>query len=325
MEGQNTYFKNFRIERVSKEKAEDIAFLFKAVFNAIASEEAINNKHLNCNGKHKFIGYIAYDDETNTPVAYYAVYPRFMLFKGERILTAQSGDTMANPNWRKKSGLFVKLAELTFDLCKQVDIDLVTGFPNELSYLTFVKKLKFLELPKLVELQLLENKFELRRISHRSKLFKSLHVKWIKFIFGLLSGKGEMFQNSNKQNESLSFVDRDLSFFESKNTNNKVLISINKVSLLIKLYYEINTIEIGDIESCDDKKLASVVKRLKLATRLGGLRFLKFQSCTNSHLYVKLSPLSNCKGKASLFIFREFKNKIPHSSISLQLLDSDGF
>jgi hypothetical protein len=325
MEGQNICFKNFRLERICKEKAKDIAFLFKVVFNSIASEEAINNKHLNCSGEHKFIGYIGYDNYSNTPVGYYSVYPRYMLFEGERILTAQSGDTMANPDFKKKSGLFVKLAELTFDLCKDVGINLVTGFPNSLSYLTFIKKLNFTELPKLVELQFVENKFELRRITHKSDILKKLHVRWINLIFRVLFGKGKVFQNSNQQNKNLSFVDRDKSFFQSKRTNNKFLISCKGVNLLVKSYYEINQIEIGDIEFCDDKSLISVLKRLKLLTRIGGLRFLSYQSSNNDVLHGRLLPLSYSQNEASLFILRDIKKKVPHSLISLQLIDSDGF
>jgi hypothetical protein len=325
MGGQNFYFKHFRIERISEGKSKDIAFLFKVVFNALATEEAINQKHLSCNGEHKFIGYIAYDKESNTPVAHYAVYPRYMIYQGERVLTAQSGDTMANPNFRKKSGLFAKLAELTFSLCEEVGVDLVTGFPNSFSYLTFVKKLNFLDLPKLFELQFVENKFELRRFTHKSKILVNLHQVWIRLVFRVLFGKGNMFQNSNEQNIDLSYVDRDKSFFESKKTYNKLLISHKGISLLIKVYFEINRIEIGDIETCDDKCLLTILKKLKMATRFGGLRFLNYQSSVNASLYKKLLPFSNPGNEASLFILREFKNKIPHSSISLQLLDSDGF
>ena len=97
------------------------------------------------------------------------------------------------------------------------------------------------------------------------------------------------------------------------------------ISLLVKVYFEINRIEIGDIETCDDKCLLTILKKLKMATRFGGLRFLNYQSSVNSSLYKKLLPFSNSGSEASFFILREFKNKIPPSSISLQLLDSDGF
>lgn len=50
---------------------------------------------------------------------------------GDRVfLTAQSADTMTHPLFRNK-GLFTRLARLTFDLCKQVGIAFVFGFPNQ--------------------------------------------------------------------------------------------------------------------------------------------------------------------------------------------------
>jgi penicillin-binding protein-related factor A (putative recombinase) len=324
MKEEVTHFKNFRIEKLSKETTKDVALLFKIVFNSKTSEETINNKHINCNGDHKFIGYIAYDNESNIPVAYYAVYPRYMIHKGQTFLGAQSGDTMANPNFKRK-GIFAQLAELTFEHCEKIGIDIVTGFPNKFSYLTFIKNLKFNELEKLGELEFIQNKFEIHRITNKNSFLKTVHIKYIRLLFSLLFRKGVSFQNSNKNNKELTYVVHDDKYFSLKNHENKVLISIKGVNVLLKLHYEINQIEIGDIDSTQETELTKIISTLRLATRLSGLRFLNFQSTKNSFLYPRLKPTSKSQKDVSTFIIKDLTGKVSFDTVSLLICDSDGF
>jgi len=64
------------------------------------------------------------------PVAYYGVMPCFIQYKGEIILSAQSGDTMTHPQYRHK-GLFVELSKITFQLCRAAGVKTHFGFPPE--------------------------------------------------------------------------------------------------------------------------------------------------------------------------------------------------
>src|SRR4051812_44590389 len=59
------------------------------------------------------IGFLAIHNETNSPAAYYGVFPVMLLINGRQVLAAQSGDTMTHKNHQKK-GLFVQLAKITF-------------------------------------------------------------------------------------------------------------------------------------------------------------------------------------------------------------------
>lgn len=88
------------------------------------------------------IGYIAYHDETAEPAAYYGVFPCLGTINGKSTLMAQSGDTMTNPKHGRK-GLFVALANATYALAKEENIEVVFGFPNANSFPGFKKRLNW--------------------------------------------------------------------------------------------------------------------------------------------------------------------------------------
>src|SRR5205085_10256014 len=87
----------------------------------------------------EYVGYVAYNTQ-GIAVAYYGVVPCILQCGDEKILSAQSADTMTHPGFRYK-GMFVELSNITFDLCKKSGIKIVFGFPNQNSYHGAVHKL----------------------------------------------------------------------------------------------------------------------------------------------------------------------------------------
>lgn len=74
-------------------------------------------------------------------VASYGVIPEFYLVNGKQRVVWQSMDTMTDPAYQRR-GLFISLANMTFDHLETVDSDfLLVGIPGDASYPGFTKKL----------------------------------------------------------------------------------------------------------------------------------------------------------------------------------------
>ena len=129
----------YRIEKLSDQNIQDLIPIYKNAVNDEIDPLLLKNKFDTEFTGFKNVGYIAYSPK-NEPAAFYGVLPCFLNYEGEKILIAQSGNTMTHKKHRRKN-LFVILAEKTFEYCRENNIKLVYGFPNEFSYLSFVKKL----------------------------------------------------------------------------------------------------------------------------------------------------------------------------------------
>ena len=131
---------NYAFARLDATNLKDLYTLFAAVYNKPCPQSYFERKYDTAYTGVTYIGYLAYLD--TRPVAYYGVVPTVLSIRQQRVLAAQSCDTMTHPAHQKK-GLFVKLAKQTIDLAKQEGIHLVFGFPNQNSYPGFIKHLGF--------------------------------------------------------------------------------------------------------------------------------------------------------------------------------------
>src|SRR5882672_9602253 len=131
--------KEYVIERLNNDRLKDMESLYKAVYGIAAPENYFLKKYDTAYTGAEYLGYIAYNKE-NIAVAYYGVMPCFIQYNNEIILAAQSGDTMTHPGFRYK-GMFVELSKITFELCREVGIRFIFGFPNQNSYHGAVNKL----------------------------------------------------------------------------------------------------------------------------------------------------------------------------------------
>ena len=131
----------YSLVRLNDENFEDLLVIYKSAFGIDPSIDDLRKTFNTSNFVDKNVGYIAYFNEKE-PAAFYGVFPCFMNINGKKTLVCQSWDTMTHANHRRK-GLFIKLAKKTYDLCENLGIKLVFGFPNENSYPGFVKKLNW--------------------------------------------------------------------------------------------------------------------------------------------------------------------------------------
>ncbi|MCS6935474.1 MAG: GNAT family N-acetyltransferase [Chitinophagales bacterium] len=133
----------FDYVRIREDLYPAFAKLFRSSFNMNIRLEQIQKKFDTCYTGALHQGYFAIDKQTGNFAAFYGVFPMIAQFGNDRVLCAQSGDTMTHPNYRGK-GLFIKLAKMTYDLCRDENIHFVFGFPNKNSYPGFVNKLKWI-------------------------------------------------------------------------------------------------------------------------------------------------------------------------------------
>jgi hypothetical protein len=129
----------YRFERFSKEKIEDLRFLLNSPTQNL-SHSFFEKKFNTAFTGISYVGFIAYHRSTHQPAAFYGVFPVFLEINGAPILAAQSGDTITHPAHQKK-GLFISLAKLTYNLCIELKIQIVFGFPNQNSSPGFFRKL----------------------------------------------------------------------------------------------------------------------------------------------------------------------------------------
>ena len=83
-------------------------------------------------------------DQSDLLAGHYAVISYNVTSNAKKIRAVQSLDTFTNPSYQRQ-GIFVELAEKTYQSAKDDGVELVFGFPNQNSYLGFVKKLGFID------------------------------------------------------------------------------------------------------------------------------------------------------------------------------------
>lgn len=128
---------DYTIERLTDSNISDLSILFANVYNRLLPPAFFSGKYNTKAFGPENLGYIAYSSN-KTPVSFYGVIPCHLNIDGDKILAAQSADTMTHPKHRKK-GLFLALARMTYHLAYNNGIEFIFGFPNQHSMPGFHK------------------------------------------------------------------------------------------------------------------------------------------------------------------------------------------
>lgn len=247
----------YRFERLTDANLKDLLFLYKEAFNEIESLSFLQKKYNTDFAGVKNIGFIAYEAINHSPVAYYGVFPVLLEFKQQQIIAAQSGDTMTHPNHRGK-GLFITLAKMTYDLAKEVGIELVFGFPNANSYPGFVKKLSWQHYSNVNHYKLKASVIPFDKLVKRFSFLKPMQQ--ILLPSSLPISPSEQFPNSIMlQNPLQGGVSHHLAFFAYKTYYPSFVINICGVKCWVKID---GRLWVGDIEFCKEEKFNEVVDAL---------------------------------------------------------------
>jgi hypothetical protein len=211
------------------------------------------------------MGFLAIHNETNSPAAYYGVFPVMLLINGRQVLAAQSGDTMTHRNHQKK-GLFVELAKITFETCRERGLEIVFGLPNTNSYHGFTKRLnwKHVDDVERFDLKTSLKTFPLPKLFYRLGLKNLYHSYADRLLKKYIIPAPADFTNSIQTD--FGKILRNGAYLEYKNERNKFFLRINEATCWVKLS---DVFWIGDVDAYDKLDSAVLHKLKQLAFKLG--------------------------------------------------------
>src|SRR4030095_7867704 len=275
---KNDISTQFRIERLNKSRLNDLLRLHKIIYNSRFPNDHFPKKYDTAFTGVQYVGYVAYDRE-NIPIAYYGVIPCFIQCNGRILLAAQSADTMTHPLHSHK-GLFVKLAQCTYDLCKENGILLVFGFPNQNSRKGFVDRLgwtiaesmyRFTIPVKSIPIETLFARFGLKRWIY-AKYFKSVLKNFLTTQKGL---------SNSVILEGFGGVYRDNKYLAYKTYSRTIVIAVGNAKVWMKIK---NGLDIVDIDLGIEEFRLTIESLREIARRLGVTQ-ISFQISAGTRLY----------------------------------------
>jgi len=220
--------------KLNADNLEDLRELFVACGKSVSKSD-LSRKYSTESFENEYVGYLAYDKLEQKAVAFYGVLPVIAEFKGEQVRVAQSADTVTHPNYRKR-GLFIKLALLTVDLCKSLNIKVLFGIPNENSLHGFVKHLDW----EIKDYYLVYEKkiftLPINYFLHKYRLFTKLYYHYTRLLKRIIFGNDVFFSELERTAEEFQIRDSELyhkykigpGVYEVSNADFKLLFSVHK-------------------------------------------------------------------------------------------------
>lgn len=276
----------FTVQRLQDEHFELLVPLYKKAFSKLITADFLRKKFDTtsiCGIKN--IGFLAIDEQGNA-AAFYGAFPCFASNGSHDVLVAQSGDTMVDPQHRRKK-LFVQLALATFDLCKSEGVAAIFGFPNIYSFPSFVKKLSWTHIHNIhayhKKVKCLPFLRLTQRIRFLNPLVKSLQV----YLLNRKSADGHQFQSilENRSHYTLTKSANFLHYKSSDTTKQFIKLAGVKVWLKPSPMFLL----VGDIEACDEAKFKVILAALEKLAFWMGIPHLRFQASHDTKLIALVS------------------------------------
>ncbi len=309
--------KDYCFERLSKKNLSDLNVLHSTVYNKPHSTGYFLKKYDTAYTGVEYAGFIAYNNQ-HDPVAFYGVIPCFIRYNEQLLLTAQSADTMTHPKYRYK-GLFVQLANLTFDLCKEEGIGFIFGFPNQNSLHGFLIKLQW-QMTETMDCYIIPTGiFSVENIATKMPFLKRLYKIYQQQILKKYLQPQKGIENSVFKDE-FAGVNRNAQYFDHKTYHATQVIKIGQSLLWIRLK---NGFIIGDI-NCTDEDFDDTMNAVKKLARKLGLKQIQFHT---SH-QTKLSALfgQSYRSIPSFHVlFKDLGARIQFEKIKFTFADVDTF
>ncbi|HEY4194740.1 MAG TPA: GNAT family N-acetyltransferase [Mucilaginibacter sp.] len=307
----------YRIERLSKSNIASLDKLYNEVYGRPKPVDFYVKKYETSYTGVEHVGYIAFNENKN-PIAFYAVIPCFIRNGDTLYLAAQSADTMTHPKYQFK-GLFVQLANLTFDLAQEEGISLIFGFPNQNSLHGFLVRLKWSMTETLDYYNIPTGLPSIGGVTKRIPFLNKFYTQYQQYILKdyLVTRKG--IENSVFK-DGFAGVNRNALYLNYRTYQDTQVIKIGEAFLWVKIS---DTFIIGDI-NCREEEFDHVMDEVKkLATKLG----LKSVGFHTSH-QTKLSALFSARYQAvpSFYVlFKDLGARIPLDKIKFTYADVDTF
>ncbi|HTE00446.1 MAG TPA: GNAT family N-acetyltransferase [Mucilaginibacter sp.] len=313
----NIEIKGYHIERLSRKNIHSLNMLHDMVYGKPHEADYFVKKYDTAYTGVEYTGYIAYD-EKELPIAYYGVIPCFVRDNDRLYLAAQSADTMTHPKYRFK-GLFVQLANLTFDLCTEEGVSIIFGFPNQNSLHGFLSKLKW-QMTETMDCYIIPvGTIPAEGIAHHlpflDKMYKAYQQQVLKKY--LLPQKG--IENSAFK-DGFAGVNRNALYLNYKTYHDTFVIRIGDSLLWIKIKHGLI---IGDI-NCREEDFDGMMHELhKIALKLG-LTEIQFHTSHQTTLSALFAARYDAVPSFHV-LFKEMGGHIPLDKIKFTFADVDTF
>jgi GNAT superfamily N-acetyltransferase len=306
----------YRIERLTEERLADMTSLHKTVYGKALSPDFFPRKYNTAFTGVMYTGYLAYAGDV--PAAFYGVIPCFIECDGKPVLAAQSADTMTHPDHRGK-GLFIKLAELTYELCYKEKILILFGFPNQNSLPGFVNKLNWQVSAQMECFIIPVDALPLERLANKLPFLKGLYRLYVKNVVRKHTSPQKGITTS-LISEGFYGLHRDSHYLGYKTYTESFTLKTGDASVWFKIA---DGMVIGDIDLATND-LSEIIPRLKKIARRLGLQKLQFQadkrSALNTFLKLHAAPIPSFP-----VIVKDFDARLPLDKMAFAFADIDIF
>ena len=252
------------------------------------------------------------------PIAFYGVIPCFLKFGGEIIVSAQSADTMTHPEHRNK-GLFAELALTTFQLCRELNIRFLFGFPNQNSFPGFVNKLGWQVIHTMDCFVIRTGNFPGNRFFSNIPVLKSLYRRYQNRILNKYPVRQNEIGNSVFK-DGFGGVYRDSNYLKYKTFTETYIVNTGKSTAWIKLS---DILLIGDaaVEADDFDDMIYTLKRIAAKLGLKQIHFHASPGTTLHNLFaIRFKAINSFQ-----VIFKILGEHMPPEEIKFTSADIDTF
>jgi hypothetical protein len=313
----NMASKEYSIERLNSERLPHLEQLHQAVHGRPSPEGYYFKKYNTAYTGLRDVGYIAYN-RSGEPVAYYGVLPCFIKYGDRTVLAAQSADTMTHPQDRYK-GMFMELSNLTFELCRQLGIQLVFGFPNQNSYHGAIK-LGWKMTESMNAFVVSVDGFHVSSLANKFPILKNLNSVYRHKVLDKAGMKVPGVANSVIAN-GFGGVWRSDEYLRYKSYSKTWVIQLEGAKIWLS---EKSTVMIGDMENVDDNNFGPVMRQLKILAKKVRFKQIQFHASPGTQLHQLF--LSNFEASTSFpVLFQDFGSLIPLEKIKFTFADIDIF
>jgi hypothetical protein len=308
--------KAYTVKRLSINSIADLARLDALVYQRKPAIGFFLKKYNTVYTGVNYIGFIAYNNQ-NQPIAFYGVIPTLLWYNGRTILVAQSVDAMTHSEYRNM-GLFTELANLTDDLCRKENIQLVFGFPNQNSYPGLIK-LHWHITDTMDRFTIPVKCIPLEKIVHKYPFLKPVYDQYKKWVL-------KSYLNQQQGVASSVLVDgyngifRNDKYLQYKTYSPTLVIQIDNSFFWIKPQ---NGLQIGDIAGIANNFDQTMKKLIVLARKLG-LTQIHFQVSPQTQLHTLFAQRYAATPSFAV-MFKDLGADIDTDKIKFTLADIDIF
>jgi hypothetical protein len=310
---------DFEYKRLTKDLLVDLIYLFSESGKRISKKDLLKKYDTLVFGA-EYVGYIAYDKQTNLPVAFYGVIPSNAFLNGKKVLIAQSADTITHPNYRKK-GLFIILANKTYKLCLDLGIKYLYGIPNYNSYKGFIQKLNWVYLGNFNVFTRIVFTIPLNYILQKTRATQRLYYSYVRFCL-IFFEKKITNEKVIDETENVFLIPKNKTYLTYKLSNYHFKIVIDNVFFIISVN---RFMKIGYYAVGNNYNFPKALRKLRVLAFFTGCHKIVFQELNLN------SEISNNKFFESFKLSRGLPyivkpiSELHFSSLKIDYLDFDTF